>query len=278
MRLIAIVEDRHTAQKFTQYLCAQGISALAEPVRNSMGEEHAVWVQEEDHVQSARRLWEEYVRNPEDVKFKVTASLTSAQAPRSSSPRSRRRGWFKHSETPWLTYTITGICVCFFLIINFQPRNTVQRTFMFFSTFPPEGESWYQLWRLWTPALLHQAPLHLFFNLWWWWDLGRAIEGRKGWITLMGLLLITAACGNVAEYYASGPRFLGLSGVIYGLLGYLWARDRYWPQEDLQLNPGVVQIMMVWFVLCWTGLLGPVANWCHTGGLIAGAVVGRFWK
>jgi GlpG protein len=35
-----------------------------------------------------------------------------------------------------------------------------------------------------------------------------------------------------------------------------------------------VQVMLVWFVVCFTGLVGQVANHAHAGGLVAGVLLG----
>jgi GlpG protein len=39
------------------------------------------------------------------------------------------------------------------------------------------------------------------------------------------ILLSSSALPNIAEFFASGPRFGGLSGVVYALLGYSWLRQ-----------------------------------------------------
>lgn len=54
---------------------------------------------------------------------------------------------------------------------------------------------------------------------------GGQIEQRLGSGKLLILLLVGAALPNIAEFFASGPLFGGLSGVVYALLGYCWLRS-----------------------------------------------------
>ncbi|QQR90927.1 MAG: rhomboid family intramembrane serine protease [Myxococcales bacterium] len=70
------------------------------------------------------------------------------------------------------------------------------------------------------------------------------------------------------------PLFGGMSGIVYGLLGYLWIRGKYDPSYGIRLNPQIVMFMLGWFVLCLTGLVGHVANVVHGAGLFMGAAWG----
>ncbi len=65
-----------------------------------------------------------------------------------------------------------------------------------------------------------------------------------------------------------------MSGVDYGLLGYVWMRARFEPQAGMYLDAFTVSFMLGWLVLCFTGLMGPVANWAHTVGLVVGMAIG----
>ena len=95
----------------------------------------------------------------------------------------------------------------------------------------------------------------------------------------MALLVIAIACvSDVAQYYASGPAFGGMSGVVYGLLGYVWIRGKLDPASGLFLHSSTVVMMLAWFVLCYTPLLTPlvghVANTVHAAGLLLGMTWG----
>ncbi|NCB63748.1 MAG: ABC transporter substrate-binding protein [Clostridia bacterium] len=75
------------------------------------------------------------------------------------------------------------------------------------------------------------------------------------------LLIVGAALPNIAEFFASGPRFGGLSGVVYALLGYSWLRTRLQPDCGLAMPPALMGFMLVWLVLGFLDMLGtPTAN------------------
>jgi len=133
----------------------------------------------------------------------------------------------------------------------------------------------WQAWRYVTPAFIHFSVLHLVFNLLWWWYLGGQIEQRLGSGKLFILLVVGAALPNIAEFFVSGPRFGGLSGVVYALLGYSWLRARLQPACGLTMPPALMGFMLVWLVLGFFDMLGtPTANMAHLVGLLVGLLQG----
>ncbi|HCO23896.1 MAG TPA: rhomboid family intramembrane serine protease, partial [Gimesia maris] len=138
-----------------------------------------------------------------------------------------------------------------------------------------EGE----VWRLVTPIFIHfrgtgGLPLHLLFNCFMTYQLGGAIEGNRGSTKLLLLVLLAAIPSNLAQFYWAGPSFGGLSGVVYGMFGYMWMKSKFDPQSSFYVPPNMVVILIGWFFLCMTGAMGSVANMAHAGGLGMGMLIG----
>ncbi|MGB5957292.1 rhomboid family intramembrane serine protease [Pseudomonas sp.] len=137
-----------------------------------------------------------------------------------------------------------------------------------------------QWWRLVSPMLLHFGVLHLAMNSLWYWELGKRIELRQGPWRLLGLTLLFSLVSNLAQHYSSGPSlFGGLSGVLYGLLGHIWLYQWLAPNPYFNLPKGVLVMMLIWLVVCLTGVvgtlgLGQIANAAHVGGLLIGCLTG----
>lgn len=135
-----------------------------------------------------------------------------------------------------------------------------------------------QIWRLFTPIFMHFGPFHLLFNMLWLFDLGGMLERVQGSLRLSILVVIIAVVANVAQYFWAGPDFGGMSGVSYGLLGYVWIQGRLNPRSGVVLHAYLVVMMLAWFVLCWVGVIGNVANMAHSIGFACGLVLGRVYS
>ena len=133
-----------------------------------------------------------------------------------------------------------------------------------------------RVWRLITPIFIHFDPLHILFNMMWLFDLGSMIEGRQSSWRLAILVVAIAAGSNLGQFWLSGPVFGGMSGVVYGLLGYIWMRGKFDPGSGLYLHPSTVMMMIVWFLACFTPLIPHAANGAHAVGLIMGLAWGYF--
>ncbi|MEC7816228.1 MAG: rhomboid family intramembrane serine protease [Pseudomonadota bacterium] len=133
-----------------------------------------------------------------------------------------------------------------------------------------------QIWRLITPDFLHFSWTHIIFNSVMLWFLGSQIEWIDGRVRLLVLFLVTSLLSNGLQYAVSGPLFGGLSGVVYGILGYCWLSQQRRPR--FQFPPALVTFALVWMVIGFTPIpewigVGRMANEAHLGGFVAGLLV-----
>lgn len=128
--------------------------------------------------------------------------------------------------------------------------------------------------RLLGAALFHFSWLHIIFNTMWWWQLGGQIERTFGKTSLITLFLGTAIASNVGQYLVDGPNFGGLSGVVYGLVGYIWWFGWLLPEKGLLLPKPIVGFMLFWMLLGFSDMLPfNIANTAHLVGLVSGCVL-----
>lgn len=141
---------------------------------------------------------------------------------------------------------------------------------LFFQPFDAMSVS-HQWWRVVTPALMHFSVEHLVFNMIWWGWLGSQVEQRFHWFWLASLFVIIAIASNIAQYCVSGWQFGGMSGVVYGLTGYVWWMQWLRPQVGLNIPIGLVGLSLVWMMLGFADVLWmDMANTAHLVGLISG--------
>ena len=113
--------------------------------------------------------------------------------------------------------------------------------------------------------------------MYWLYILGKEIEPKDRRGTYLLLILFIAVISNTSYYLVAGPRFLGMSGVIYGLVGYIWARDTFEISSPYRMDESIVKFFVIWSFFCWAltafHILG-VANTVHGMGAVAGILFG----
>src|SRR5690606_22582251 len=98
-----------------------------------------------------------------------------------------------------------------------------------------------QWWRVVTPIFLHFGAMHIIFNALWLWEFGRRIEPALGSSIYAGLILLLAISSNLVQYGWEGPSlFGGLSGVVYGLVGFIGMRQRVYPGSIEPVAPAII--------------------------------------
>jgi len=135
-------------------------------------------------------------------------------------------------------------------------------------------------WRLISPIFVHFGLMHFVFNGLWLCLLGSRIERLSGSLHLILVVLLCALVSNMGQFVWSGSVYFGgMSGVIYGLLGYIWIRNLMAPHPLIALPKELILFMIGWLFVCMTGILDillgvGIANAAHASGLMIGMLLG----
>ena len=299
MRLLEKFKHEEHARTFSDYLTLLDIDNQLAIEPDGTCE---VWVIDEDDVKHAEQLLVKFRGAPDDPDYKEAAKKAGQKRKQA---RKEAKEEVPHIDVRTKVFGKTGLAprgtLTLFLIIvsvvitylsewgknaEFVQKFSISefQTMVNYITWRPglEAVRQGQVWRLITPIFIHFHWMHLGFNMLWLYDLGNMIEDRKGAWFLGLFITIVAITSNLAQYMFVSPGFGGMSGVVYGLLGYVWMKSKYDPNSRLFLHKTTVMMMLIWFFLCWTPIIPGIANFAHLGGLVAGVVWGFFtspgWK
>ena len=304
MRHLTTIIGKSKTESFVAYLLTLDIHAHVEP--NLAQDEWDIWIRDEDRLEIAKQEYTLFLASPEDAKYRQAIdqakTILKEKKQKSSErqknihyPTSRVNSSLFGGSLPPLTLTLIILCVFLGLVTEFsQPGsknwlgNFVKKQLMFvdMSLYLKSGDAAAslkngELWRILTPAFLHGSPIHLLFNMLSLASLGRLTERLEG-IGRYALIILLIAIGShlfqglMPTKWFGSPNFVGISGVIFGLLGYMGTKTTLRPDLGFQLP--VQTYVMVAFILV-LGFSGgtkdlQLANLAHLGGLVAGVAIG----
>jgi GlpG protein len=315
MRQAGTIKDERDAQRFAAWLVAQRIEAHAE----QEGDHWAIWVRDEDQIPKARELLAEFQADPQDPRYRDSERAAQQVLREDVEQRKRAQGNVVEMRGRWgtggaiarrcpLVLAIIGVCILTWLgtssYLDASPEQAADSTggaalyFNLLFTDPRQIQTesgtldiWasirrFQVWRLITPIFIHYGMTHLIFNMFWLFSLGGQIENRRGsryMAVLILVLAITSNLGQALEASLTDPRgfaFGGMSGVGYGIFGYLLVKVKFDNRDNYYLSQLTILLGIIWFVLCLArsfpemdsvlSFMPRIANTAHTVGFFVG--------
>jgi rhomboid protease GluP len=135
-----------------------------------------------------------------------------------------------------------------------------------------------QWWRLLSCVFIHGGLLHIAFNMWCLWDLGRLAESIYGHWTFAAVYAITGVSASLGSLiWNPGILSVGASGAIFGIAGALIA-SFYLGEFSLPraAMSGMLRsvVLFVGYNLFFGAVIARTDNAAHIGGLLMGLLLG----
>jgi len=179
-------------------------------------------------------------------------------------------------KTPIVTYVVIGLCVLVYLW-ELQDYRAVEATLVD----PIRTQGVFALWTLFTMTLVHSRTqiTHIVFNLMAFSVLGRLLETLFGSFRYAILLIVLAWVASAAQIVVEHNVGIGLSGVIYGVFGFMIGASPNNPFLWWFVKKNA-PMLIGWAVLCvvLTQMhVLAIGNGAHFGGLIYGIIYGLIY-
>ena len=273
---VGIMNDGAAAQRFSDFLTEKGIK---NKVKHQPPNLYVIYVAEAKEVSFAKRAIMDFRANPYGKQYTQASWNLGSKAKLKTFNRSAARG-----RSGWQLKSVTSLvellCVLATVWMMFAPDGALQLL------------AWWQLdqvfgggelWRLVTPCFIHFGVLHILFNLVMFEAFARPIERYLGGVHLLLVVLCIGVVDNLLAQLVianmSGVRLVGgLSGVVYGVIGYAYIMSKHPDLAMMSFPRGMFMVCAVIigisFVLSFMGLYSsPVSEIVHAGGLILGVLI-----
>ncbi|MCI0747419.1 MAG: rhomboid family intramembrane serine protease [Verrucomicrobia subdivision 3 bacterium] len=129
------------------------------------------------------------------------------------------------------------------------------------------------LWSLITSTFVHIDILHLAFNLYWLFHLGRTLERAIGSSLWLAFFILTSVVSSGYQLAFSDSTGYGASGVVYAMFGFMLMTRKYFPGFAEMLDRQTIAIFVIWLVGCLIATaVGAVeiGNAAHITGILFG--------
>ena len=268
MLRVGEADNKKKVKAFCAYLASQDIQSDCVEYEG----QYELWIERAEQLEMVKKDWASYLDDSSQARFSQRKDHRAEKAASRKLKSSYRKNFKRQYNSKWLTITLMTISVVVYGVLQTPERGLVLSKMLLYAPMGIMGLLVTSPWQLVTPIFLHFSILHIVFNMYWLYVLGGLIETKeKNW--KYGFLIFFAAVfSNLIQYWVSGPAFGGMSGVVYALFAYIWLSSRLNPMSGYWVRRDLVVWMLGWFVLCFTGFLGPVANFAHLGGLLMGAL------
>lgn len=266
------INNKRAALALSDYLNSIGIVNRYEEVSDGAN----LYLNNPADTARAANEVEHFRRNPNDPKY-LAASWQTGKLDEYSDPRFNSKGMLDKvlSQAGVVTKSIALISVVVFLAMNFVFKDALFHLLRFPLPALNESREW---WRFLTPAIMHFSWMHIAFNLLAWMDFAAKVERLQGSIRLLALFVLIGTLSNLSQFVIAGPNFGGLSGVLFGLFGYIWVYGKMHPLSGLAVRRELIIVLLLWLAFGFTPLaamvIGPMANAAHLSGLLMGALAG----
>ncbi len=253
MRELAAFSEQTKAEQLASFLLFHDLETQLEEEENQW----TVWILNDDHRDQANQLLQQFqqgadpalIRQAEEHVEKVRKEQLEDQIKRRRSVAAAARLRQRWDGVWYRSFPVTVVLISIsfavaLLTSNFRVEENSGSLFpqlcnkqdsellqgLYLNV--PLTSSLYQIvqsgqvWRFVTPIFLHFDFLHILFNMFWMWGLARGIEYLRGSFRFAGLVLVIAVVSNVAQWYWADWNFGGMSGVVFGLIGYAWMKGR----------------------------------------------------
>jgi membrane associated rhomboid family serine protease len=237
--------------------------------------------------------------SPREIRARAQTLLTGQEAPTLAAvdlaERQAVAGGYAQparaqlSRRPVATYSLIASFVAVFIVEKLLIRGASGDGLFQMGAVSNVQPDW---WRFVAYAFLHDPggggqgvsglPLHVLFNSFAMYLVGRLVEQLYGWRVLVATFLVTAAGAGLASVVVAAVTnsvalTIGASGGIMGLLGLLFVLGRV---QGRDVPVGVAHAMRQYaityaaMVVVFGFIVPNVDNVAHIGGFVTGALVG----